>query len=184
MKRLKELPKHLIIISSSNKKRKNIKAGFEMNFKASMNKKIVLSGLQAENVDDVVSNMEHFLDNLGLKTQETIVEDTIAIIFLENASRIVISPDKVAKTQKDTDADELIAIIQKDDEKDRIVCSTIKASSRRATKAPDAVRRQFSELGGKFKDKTITSKAGWQFMPEKEDQLRSLLVDAGIAIEG
>jgi hypothetical protein len=155
-----------------------------MNFKASMNKKIILSGLQAENVDDAVSNMEHFLDNLGLKTQETIVEDTIAIIFLENASRMVISQDKAAKTQKDTDTDELIAIIRNDVEKGRIVCSTIKGSNRRAAKASDEIRRKFSDMGGKFKDKTVIGKAGWQFMPEKEDQLRATLVDAGISIEG
>lgn len=154
-----------------------------MNFKVSRNKQVVLTGLQAENVDDAVSNMEHFLDNLGIKTQETIVEDNISIIFLDNGSRMVISQDKTSKIQKDMDTDELIALVQMDQEKGRIVCSTIKASSRRAAKAPDAIRRTFSEMGGKFKEKTITGKAGWQFMPEKEDQLRALLVDAGITIE-
>lgn len=154
-----------------------------MNFKASMNKKIVLSGLNAENIDDAVSNMEHFLDNLGIKTLETFVEENISIIFLDNGSKMVISQDKT-KTQKDTDTDELIAIVRKDEEKNRIICSTIKGSSRRAAKASDEIRRKFSDMGGKFKDKTVVGKAGWQFMPEKEDQLRATLVDAGIAIEG
>lgn len=155
-----------------------------MNFKVSRNKQVVLTGLQAENVDDAVSNMEHFLDNLGIKTQETIVEENIAILFLENNSRMFISQDKTQKkTQKESDTEELIALVQMDQEKDRIVCSTIKMSSRRAAKAPDAIRRKFSELGGKFKDKTITGKAGWQFLPEKEVELRQTLVDAGITID-
>jgi regulator of replication initiation timing len=153
-----------------------------MNFKASMNKKIIFSGLQAENIENAVQNMETLINNF-IKVQETVIEENVAILFLENSSRIIISQDKAQKNQKDTDTDELIALIQMDQEKGRIVCSTIKASSRRAAKAPEVVRKQFSELGGKFKDKTITGKAGWQFMPEKEGQVRYLLVNAGITIE-
>ena len=147
-----------------------------------MNKKIILSGLQAENIENAVQNMETLINNF-VKVQETVIEENIAILFLEDGSRIIISQDKAQKSQKDTDTDELIALVQLDQEKNRIVCSTIKASSKRAAKAPEAVRRLFSELGGKFKDKTCTGKAGWQFLPEKGDQLRMVLVDAGIAIE-
>ena len=158
-----------------------------MQFKISRNKEVVLNGLHAESFENAAKNMEKFLKNIGIEITEIDLEiDNCAVLYFiqeGEKSRYIISQDKTAKAQSATDADDLTAIVVMDNEKKSIVCSTIKASSRRAAKAPDAIRRQFSELGGKFKEMTITKKAGWQFLPEKEDQLRALLVDAGIAIE-
>jgi uncharacterized protein with GYD domain len=148
-----------------------------MQFNASKDKQVVLNGLTADTVEHAVNTVKNFLIAFNIKPINSIIEENIGVLFMEDRSRIVITQDIKIDTK------ELIALVQKDDEKNKIVCSTIKKSNRRATKGPDATRRRFSEIGGKFKEKTITGKAGWQFAPEREDDLRSILADAGIELQ-
>jgi hypothetical protein len=153
-----------------------------MQFKATIDKQIILSGLNAETIDHAVDTIGTFLSAFNIKTINSMFDNDICIIYLDNNSKMVVSQDKIKLDEK-IDNQELIALIQKDEEINKIICSTIKKSSRRATKASDAVRRKFSGIKGKFKSKTIIGKAGWQFAPEREDDLRNILAEAGIDLQ-